>query len=147
MYFVQLCRSYTETGLCNYGKRCRFIHTSNTHKPIFTQSRELEKKGSRRLSIFQQLSGAGEMPRRQAWKARQATVTLKSRHKRKWASDHFLWSILYILLRCALLKYVDKMHLLQSHCTKYVLVLDWLGCILWILLRLIRRKNSLEILQ
>nr|XP_024387074.1 uncharacterized protein LOC112287824 [Physcomitrium patens]PNR62517.1 hypothetical protein PHYPA_000941 [Physcomitrium patens] len=65
-YKTELCRSYTETGLCNYGKRCRFIHTSNTHKPIFTQSRELEKKGSRRLSIFQQLSGAGEMPRRQA---------------------------------------------------------------------------------
>ncbi|XP_024364440.2 uncharacterized protein [Physcomitrium patens] len=65
-YKTELCRSYTETGLCSYGKRCRFIHTSGTNTQVFLESRNLEKKGSRRLSIFQQLSGAGEMPPRQA---------------------------------------------------------------------------------
>ncbi|KAG0614488.1 hypothetical protein M758_6G180800 [Ceratodon purpureus] len=61
-YKTELCRSYTETGLCSYGKRCRFIHKQDS-----PSSSDLEKKGSRRLSIFQKLcTGASEnLPPRQ----------------------------------------------------------------------------------
>lgn len=67
---LQMCRSYTETGLCSYGKRCRFIHRSNSMSSSYSQpptrSAEPQKHRSRRLSIFQQLCLGGEQPSRQS---------------------------------------------------------------------------------
>jgi len=96
---TQLCRSFTDTGLCSYGKRCRFVHSSSTPMQALPRSSDLqlEKTSSRRLSIFQQLCGAGEKPPRQPWIAHQPKFSSSLHRKR--ATYQIVWSILYIFLQ------------------------------------------------
>jgi hypothetical protein len=61
---VQICRSYTETGLCSYGKRCRFIHksesSSTTASPVSADPQNVVHNNimHRRLPIFQLICAA-----------------------------------------------------------------------------------------
>jgi hypothetical protein len=34
LYKTELCRSWADTGTCNYGERCQFAHGTNDKRPI-----------------------------------------------------------------------------------------------------------------